>query len=775
MSNYARQLAVRAGAIVRLGLALILVSLSFCVAAGKPGGNQPPTVQLTSPANGASFVAPATVSLAATASDPDGTITRVDFYQGNNLIGTAFSPPYTATWNNVAQGNYSLTARATDNGGTVTTSAAASISVASGTALVVTSPANGANVNVSLFNALTVTGTFEGPPESTILVDNEQSSILATISGNTYTASFNPVSQRLAVGPNTITVKLARPDGTSASRTISVNGYENPYVALTGPSCNTFTGPGASILLAADAKVPGGNVTQVQFLQGSTVLATLTAPPYQFNWTNVAVGNYTITAKATSNFGTTTTSTPMQISVLGPNTPPTISITSPANGATFIGPANIPITVNASDPDAGGSVKTVEYFQNGNLFAVSNVPPFGTTWSNVPNGNYSITARATDDRNGQTTSAPVNVFVNPPTQPPTVSLTAPTNGSTFVISSNVTLSANAADPDGTISKVEFYTGTTLIGTSTTPPYSVTWTAVTPGANVLTAKAYDNFNVSTTSAPVNVTVTGAITYLHNDFAGNPIAATDAGGGIVWKENFRPYGDRLNNQPAASGNRQWFHGKAVDADTGLSYFGARYYDAALGRFMGVDTATFTEQNLHSFNRYAYGNNNPLKFVDPDGNSPLSVFAVEVAKQTGAGYLLGVVADSISQYAAFGQVDVSMAANSNAAIAGGAAGLLSGAVSGTVRAWTIAKASKDFFAGTKYTEKVVQQMSKDDFHAFPESVKAFQESGKVSKIKGGDGVVREKLEIPGEYRGREGVFRFIKEADGSINHRQFHPNVD
>ncbi len=154
---------------------------------------------------------------------------------------------------------------------------------------------------------------------------------------------------------------------------------------------------------------------------------------------------------------------------------------------------------------------------------------------------------------------------------------------------------------------------------------------------LTAKAFDNLNASTVSAPVDVTITGAITYLHNDFAGNPIAATDAAGAILWKENFRPYGDRLNNQPAASGNRQWFHGKAVDADTGLSYFGARYYDPTLGRFMGIDPVDFKETNLHSFNRYGYGNNNPYKFVDPDGNSPVDVFFLvyDGAKLVGAIY--------------------------------------------------------------------------------------------------------------------------------------------
>lgn len=67
----------------------------------------------------------------------------------------------------------------------------------------------------------------------------------------------------------------------------------------------------------------------------------------------------------------------------------------------------------------------------------------------------------------------------------------------------------------------------------------------------------------------------------------------------------------------------------------------------------------------------------------------------------------------------------------------------------------------------------MKKGDFHGFPESVKAFEADGIVTTIKGGDGVTRQMLKIPGEYGGKKGSFEFIKEADGSINHRLFRPN--
>ncbi|WP_147820172.1 hemagglutinin repeat-containing protein [Salidesulfovibrio onnuriiensis] len=83
-------------------------------------------------------------------------------------------------------------------------------------------------------------------------------------------------------------------------------------------------------------------------------------------------------------------------------------------------------------------------------------------------------------------------------------------------------------------------------------------------------------------------------------------------------------------------------------------------------------------------------------------------------------------------------------------------------------------DFFAGTQYTSKVQNQMNafvhRDPFHQFPEIVKNHQDMGIVRKIKGGDGIERLQLEIPGEYLGKKGVFEFMKEANGNINHRLF-----
>jgi len=105
-------------------------------AIGAAVSTTPPTVALTSPANGAVFTAPATVPLAATASDSDGTIARVDFFANGTQVGTDSTPDgtgaYTASWTGVGAGSYSLTAVATDNLGAQTTSAPRGITVNGG-------------------------------------------------------------------------------------------------------------------------------------------------------------------------------------------------------------------------------------------------------------------------------------------------------------------------------------------------------------------------------------------------------------------------------------------------------------------------------------------------------------------------------------------------------------------------------------------------------------------------------------------------------------------
>ncbi len=98
-----------------------------------PPVNINPTVAISSPANNANYTAPATIVITANAADADGTVSKVDFYNGTTLLGTATSAPYNFDWNNVAAGTYTVTAVATDNAGGTTTSVAVTITVTANT------------------------------------------------------------------------------------------------------------------------------------------------------------------------------------------------------------------------------------------------------------------------------------------------------------------------------------------------------------------------------------------------------------------------------------------------------------------------------------------------------------------------------------------------------------------------------------------------------------------------------------------------------------------
>jgi RHS repeat-associated protein len=124
--------------------------------------------------------------------------------------------------------------------------------------------------------------------------------------------------------------------------------------------------------------------------------------------------------------------------------------------------------------------------------------------------------------------------------------------------------------------------------------------------------------------------GEITFYHNDAAGTPMMATNMSGAVVWSAQYAPYGERVSikssagvetistSSAALENNAKWYVGKGYDEDTGLIYMGARYYDPRIGRFYGIDPKEVDEADVHSFNRYAYANNNPYRYVDPDGRT-------------------------------------------------------------------------------------------------------------------------------------------------------------
>jgi RHS repeat-associated protein len=107
------------------------------------------------------------------------------------------------------------------------------------------------------------------------------------------------------------------------------------------------------------------------------------------------------------------------------------------------------------------------------------------------------------------------------------------------------------------------------------------------------------------------------FLQHDAAGSVISSTWSGGGLLFKENYQPYGSQINGT-AQGYTQRAFAGQRQDAQD-LIYMGARYYNPQVGRFLSIDPKEADPSDLHSLNRYAYANNNPYRYVDPDGREP------------------------------------------------------------------------------------------------------------------------------------------------------------
>ena len=125
---------------------------------------------------------------------------------------------------------------------------------------------------------------------------------------------------------------------------------------------------------------------------------------------------------------------------------------------------------------------------------------------------------------------------------PTAALTAPSSGSNTCIGTSITISANAQDSDGSISKVDFYNGTTLLGSDNTSPYSITYTPNTTGTLSITATATDNSGGTGSSAANKVTVSAlpiaSISSATTNLCTTPSIVLSTGGGssYIWfKDN------------------------------------------------------------------------------------------------------------------------------------------------------------------------------------------------------------------------------------------------
>jgi beta-glucanase (GH16 family) len=361
-----------------------------------PVVNAPPTVSITSPTNNASFAPASTIVINATAADVDGTVSQVDFYNGTTLLGTDNTAPYSYTWTSVPVGNYVITAKATDNSTAITTSSAVNVNVVS-TSLdgYCGTVANGDYQYKVATVGTTVTFTFH--PLTPILGCNLALIYIREGAGGyagtamtavgpdfVYTKTIaNSTALSIYFTYNTPPAGERNSSATPHSYIVGANctGGTPPTVSITSPTNNaTYLEPVALINVAATAADADGTIAKVEFFNGTTLMQTKTSAPYSFDLTNVAAGNYYISAKATDNDGLFTFSSIIKVVVNPDNS--TGFCGTLANGdysykAETVG-GNVTFTFHPLSPIQGCALSIIYIKQGGGGYSGNNMTAVGS-------------------------------------------------------------------------------------------------------------------------------------------------------------------------------------------------------------------------------------------------------------------------------------------------------------------------------------------------------------------------------------------------------------
>lgn len=306
---------------------------------------------------------------------------------------------------------------------------------------------------------------------------------------------------------------------------------EPPQVSIDQPDNGATLSPG-TVVVRAQASDDSG-ISKVEFFRNGVnqgVRHTDTSYPYEWHW-QAAPGNHALDVKAydaspnqNSAFATRHYVN-VQEAPCGDPTPPSVDLTAPATNSTHATGSVIRLSADATD---SVGVTKVEFFVDSVKVGTDTTAPYWFDWTSSGTGPRVITAKAYDACNS-TVSAPrtITLVANPcsnPPPPPTVSLTAPANGSSHTTGVPLTISATASQG---VTKVEFYRNISQnpIGTDTSAPYSVSWTPGGTGSVTLTAKAYDGCSTTTSAGR-------AITLVSNPCAGDTTGPTVA---VTWPES------------------------------------------------------------------------------------------------------------------------------------------------------------------------------------------------------------------------------------------------
>src|SRR5213076_1948757 len=445
------------------------------------------------------------------------TVSQVQFYRDGNLIGSDSAAPYSVSWNTTStnNGSHTLTAVATDILGVRWNSDSVTVTVSNGPPPDTTPPSVPTGLTASAVSSSQINLSWAASSDNVgvsgyrVFRDGAQ---IATTSATSFpnTGLSPSTTYSYTVAAFDAAGNLSAQSSPASATTPAAADTAPPSVP-TGLTASAVSSSQINLSWAASSDNVG--VSGYRVFRDGTQIATTSTTSFTNNTGlspsttyTYAVAAFDAAGNLSAQSGPASATTP----AAADTTPPTVSISSPANGQTI----STTVTVSANASDNVGVVGVQFRLDGVNGGAEDTTAPYSILFdpTTTSNGQHTITAVARDAAGNRTTSAPVTVTVAnappPDTTPPTVSITSPANGQT--ISTTVTVSANASDNVGVVGVQFRLDGANLGGEDTAAPYSIPFdpTTTSNGQHTITAVARDAAGNSKTSAPVTVTVANA---------------------------------------------------------------------------------------------------------------------------------------------------------------------------------------------------------------------------------------------------------------------------
>lgn len=357
--------------------------------------NAVPEVSLTNPADSSVYQLGQSINISAVASDIDGTISKVEFYDGAVKLGIDTTSPYSYTWTNATVGSHSLTAVATDNLGEPYVSPIVTITVQSSSnqlpTIVITNPMHNRQYLIGDTAVVTIDAAdSDGSIAAVEIYANN--ALLTTLTESPYTYHWSSLQQgRYTLFAVAIDQLAARQN--SDTITIIVDN-RLPSVMINSPSDLDVFYSGTPLTIDVSAYDDDGSINHVDIYVDSVLMAgALFETPYSITLTQLPKGEHNIFAVAFDNDGASSISSTISITIL--NQTPIVNLVSPGDNSTFLVGDTIRLEAIASDLD--GSLVNVDFYADSIWLGNDTSAPFLYNWPTLAQGSYLISARATDN------------------------------------------------------------------------------------------------------------------------------------------------------------------------------------------------------------------------------------------------------------------------------------------------------------------------------------------------------------------------------------------